>query len=57
MDTAVDDGLLRVNPVHIKGAAVERSVERPGLDWDDVQRIAAAIHPRFSALVCPGNEH
>ena len=25
MDTAVDDGLLRMNPVHIKGAAVERS--------------------------------
>jgi integrase len=54
MDTAVDDGLLRVNPVHIKGAAVERSVERPELDWDDVQRIAAAIHPRFSALVWVG---
>lgn len=54
LDTAVDDGLLRVNPVHIKGAAVERSVERPELDWDDVQRIAAAIHPRFSALVWVG---
>ncbi len=54
MDTAVDDGLLRTNPVHIKGAATERSAERPELDWDDVQRIAEAIHPRFSALVWVG---
>lgn len=51
MDTAVDDELLRTNPVHIKGAAVERSIERPILEWDDVQRIAEAIHPRFRALV------
>ncbi len=49
MDTAVDDGLIRMNPVHIKGAAVERAVERPPLDWDDVERIGEAIHPRFSA--------
>lgn len=54
LDTAVDDGLLRANPVHIKGAAVERSIERPELDWDDVQRVAAAIHPRFGALVWVG---
>jgi integrase len=54
MDTAVDDGLLRANPVHIKGAAVERAVERPALDWDDVSRIAEAIHPRFRALVWVG---
>ncbi len=54
MDTAVDDGLIRMNPVHIKGAAVERAVERPALDWDDVERIAEAIHPRFSALVWVG---
>ncbi len=54
MDTADDDGLLRVNPVHIKGAAVERAAERPALDWDNVQRIAEAIHPRFSALVWLG---
>ena len=54
LDTAVDDGLLRVNPVHIKGAAVERSIERPMLDWEDVERIADAIHPRFRALVWVG---
>ncbi len=51
LDTAVDDGLLRTNPVHIKGAAVERSIERPALDWDDIEPIADAIHPRFRALV------
>ncbi len=51
MDTAVDDGLLRVNPVHIKGAAVEQMAERPPLDWDDVQKLASVIEPRFSALV------
>lgn len=54
LDTAVDDGLLRTNPVHIKGAAVERSVERPILDWDDVRRTADAIEPRFRALVWVG---
>ncbi len=54
LDTAVDDGLLRTNPVHIKGAAVERSIERPILDWDDVERIVDAIHPRFRALVWVG---
>ncbi len=54
LDTAVDDGLLRTNPVHIKGAAVERSIERPMLDWDDIERIADAIHPRFRAFVWVG---
>ncbi len=54
LDTALDDGLLRTNPVHIKGAAVEQSIERPMLDWDDIERIADAIHPRFRALVWVG---
>ncbi len=54
LETAVDDGLLRTNPVHIKGAAVERSIERPMLSWDDIERIADAIHPRFRALVWVG---
>ena len=44
METAVDDGLLRVNPVHIKGAAVEQSAERPALDWDDVAEQLNAEH-------------
>lgn len=51
MATAVQDGLIRNNPVAIKGAATERIAERPLLSWDDVQRLASAIEPRFSAMV------
>lgn len=51
LESAVDDGLIATNPVHIRGAAVERMAERPPLDWDEVQRIADAIHLRFYALV------
>jgi integrase len=51
LGTAVDDGLLPSNPAHIRGAAKESVVERPLLDWDDVARLASAIHPRFEALV------
>jgi len=51
MGTATDDGLLRVNPVNINGAAVEHSIERPLMPWRDVGLLAKAIHPRFSALV------
>lgn len=51
MATAVEDGLLRSNPVAIRGAAAEQIAERPLLDWDDVERLAAAIQPRFSAMV------
>ncbi len=54
MDTAVDDELIRANPVHIKGAAVEKAAERPPLDWEDVAKIADAIEPRFRALVWVG---
>lgn len=51
LGTAVDDELIPSNPAHIKGAAKESSVERPLLDWGDVERLAAAINPRFEALV------
>jgi integrase len=51
MSTGVDDGLLRVNPVSIKGAAVEEHHERPALTFDDVARLADAIEPRCRALV------
>jgi integrase len=51
MTTAVEDGLIRVNPVSIKGAATERTAERPLLTWSQVERLATAIEPRFSALV------
>ena len=51
LSTAVDDGLLRSNPCHIKGAAVEAVVERPALTWGTVLALADAIHPRFRALI------
>jgi len=51
MSTAVDDGLLRSNPVSIRGAAVERAHERPLVTWDEVGRLADAIEPRFRVLV------
>jgi len=51
LGTAVDDGLLRSNPVHIKSAAVEHAIERPILEWDQVRRLAQVIEPRFSALI------
>jgi integrase len=51
MSTAVEDGLLRANPVAIKGAAVEHMVERPLLTWDEIRALADAIEPKFRALV------
>lgn len=51
MSTAVEDGLLRTNPVAIKGAAREERHDRPALTFDEVARLADAIEPRFSALV------
>ncbi|MFV2038718.1 MAG: tyrosine recombinase XerC, partial [Acidimicrobiales bacterium] len=51
MDTAADDALIAMNPVHIKGAAAEQSIERPILEWDQVRRVAELIEPRFCALV------
>jgi site-specific recombinase XerC len=51
MATAYDDGLVRANPIAIRGAAAEYIAERPLLDWSDVEALAAAIEPRFSALV------
>lgn len=51
MGTAVDDGLLRVNPVAIKGAAREEVHEQTLPSYGDVANLADAIEPRFHALV------
>jgi hypothetical protein len=51
MSTAVEDGLLRTNPIAIKGAAADEHHERPTLSYDDVRRLAAAIELRFRALI------
>jgi integrase len=47
-DTAVTDGLIRLNPCRIKGAAV---VERPIVTWTEVRRLSEVIEPRFAAFV------
>jgi integrase len=49
--TAVDDNLIRVNPCQIKGAAVERSPERPTLTVVQVYALADAMPPRYRMLV------
>ncbi len=51
LGTAVDDGLLRSNPCHLRGASVEAVIERPYLTLDQIARLADAIEPRFRALV------
>lgn len=51
LQSAVDDRLLRVNPCNLKGAAVERSKERPLISLDDVMALAAAIKPRYRLMV------
>lgn len=51
LNTAFDDEVIRRNPCRIKGAAVETPGERPVLTLHEVQQLAAAINPRFRALV------
>jgi integrase len=52
--TAVDDGIIRRNPCRIKGAGQEQSAERPVLTIAEVYDLAAAIDPRYRALVLLG---
>lgn len=51
MNTAVDDGIIRRNPCRIRGAAQDRSPERPVLSLRQVLALAEAIDPRYRALV------
>jgi integrase len=51
LNTAADDGLIRRNPCRIKGASVEKSAERSVLTARQVFDLAAAIDPRYRALV------
>lgn len=51
METAVEDGLIRSNPVKLKGAATEKVHRRPEVTFKDVVRLAEVIEPAFSALV------
>jgi integrase len=54
LSTAVEDRLIETNPCYIKGAAVERSPERPVLTVAEVYKLAGAMHPRFRALILLG---
>ncbi|WP_328524555.1 tyrosine-type recombinase/integrase [Kribbella sp. NBC_00359] len=51
LSTAVEDRLIKTNPCYIKGAAVERSPERPVLTVAEVYKLADAMHPTFRALI------
>jgi integrase len=51
MNTAVEDELIVRNPCVLKGAGVEKSVERPVASIDQVFALADAVEHRFRALV------
>lgn len=51
LTTAVEDGLIRRNPCHIKGAGNDGSVERPILTVDQVLTVAEAVPGRYRMLV------
>ncbi len=51
METAVEDGLIRANPVKLKGAAKETVHRRPEVTFKDVTQIIGVIEPEFGALV------
>jgi integrase len=54
LNTAVEDGVLTVNPCRVKGAGREQAPERPIAMPGDVAAIAAAIEPRYRAMVLLG---
>ncbi len=51
LGTAVEDGLIAVNPCTIKGAGVEHAAERPVITPAQAWALADAVAPRFRALV------
>ena len=51
LEAAVDDRIIRANPCNLKGAAVERSQERPIPSMDEVLALADAIDPRYRLMV------
>jgi integrase len=54
MATAVDDELIARNPCRLRNAGVERTPERKPPSLAEVEAIAAAIEPRYRALVLLG---
>jgi integrase len=51
LQAAVDDRLLRSNPCTLKGAAVERSAERPIPTLEQLLALAEAIKPEYRLMV------
>ena len=51
LNTAVDDGVLVTNPCTIRGAGAERAEERRLPTVEQVFDLAAAVKPRYRALV------
>ncbi len=51
LGTAVEDGLIAVNPCTIKGAGVEHAEARPIISASQVWALADVVEPRFRALV------
>jgi integrase len=50
-ETAVEDSVIARNPCVIKGASVERPVERPVATIEEVYALADAIEPRYRAML------
>jgi integrase len=51
MRTAVADEMIVRNPCQVERAGIERAVERPVATVAEVDALAAAIAPRFRALI------
>lgn len=51
LQAAVDDRLIRSNPCNLKGAAVERSAERPIPTLKQVLALADVIKPEYKLMV------
>jgi integrase len=51
MGTATADGLIAVNPVHIRNAGRETVTERPTVTIEQAFALARAINERFGALI------
>ena len=51
LSTVVDDGMIRRNPCRIRGFSAGQSPERPLITMRQVFELAAAINPRYRALV------
>jgi hypothetical protein len=51
MNTAVEDLIVRRNPCRIRGAAQDRSPERPVLTMPQVLALVETVESRYRALV------